>query len=57
MNKKGLFLCAMLIIPVDFVLWNLIMGVFHGFVSWNRCVADNMKRYRELSIQVPKKDT
>jgi hypothetical protein len=49
MKKKLLFVIAIVAIPFDYVLWNLIFGISEGFVSWQKCVDDNFNQWKELS--------
>lgn len=40
------FMLMCLVIPLDFVLWNLFLAPFHGFVSPKECIKDNWNEYK-----------
>lgn len=42
-KKYLLLILIIVIIPIDFLLWNILMGKKYGYINFNRCVSDNLK--------------
>lgn len=49
MVRKILWFPIMILsIPIDIILWNMIFGLFYGFISPMKSIEDNFKQWRNL---------
>jgi len=49
--KAYWFIIAMIAIPLDYILWNLIFGLRYGTISIKQSIYDSKKQFREITAR------